>query len=66
MASMTQNENSAPDGPQAGLASTSDVEEMLRLLPDTQGDMSTDVDPESVQRIKLKVRTLMEGVLKVP
>ncbi len=57
---MTQNENSAPDGPQTGPASTSDVEEMLCRLPDTQAIVGNAVDAESVQRIKLKVRELIE------
>ena len=63
---MTHNENTSPDGTQPDSASTIDVEEMLRLLPDTQGNVGPAADHESVQRIKLKVRNLMESVSKLP
>ena len=66
MASLTHDKNTSPDGSHADSASIIDVEEMLRLLPDTKGNVGPATDPESVERTKAKVRNLMESVPKLP
>lgn len=63
---MTHNENKSPDGTQGDSAAKVDVEEILCLLPHTLGNGCTATDPESVQRIKLKIRELMAGAPIIP